>query len=302
MYKKLTYEYVKNQIEKEKYYLISTNYINNHTKLKIKCPKNHEFWMRWGNFKNGNRCPICKFESKKLTYEYVKEYIESFNYKLISNNYKSFNSKLKIECDKKHVYEVTWNYFKKGHRCSVCFFESKKLTYNYIKEYVKSINYKLEDVEYISCKTKLKLRCPKGHKFDMSWSSIQQGHRCPICYRYNNNGSIPPNWENYTIEELNKLDIYRKCVLSLSNKNYRKYKKIINPNNLERSINKYHLDHIFSIIEGFRRDIPVKYIANPYNLQMLYSKKNIIKKDTCWQSEKKLYQGYAKFKKEKEKK
>lgn len=41
------------------YELLSTEYINNHTKLLFKCPKGHEFEMTWSNFQKGQRCSVC---------------------------------------------------------------------------------------------------------------------------------------------------------------------------------------------------------------------------------------------------
>jgi hypothetical protein len=43
----------------------------------------------------------------------------------------------------------------------------------------------------------------------------------------------------------------------------------INPNNFERSYWKYQLDHIYTIRDGFRNDIPAKIIGHWTNLQML---------------------------------
>lgn len=41
MPKKLTFEFVKEQFEKEGYKLLSTEYENAHTKLKVRCNKGH---------------------------------------------------------------------------------------------------------------------------------------------------------------------------------------------------------------------------------------------------------------------
>jgi len=41
-----------------------------------------------------------------LTYNYVKEYIESFNYTLLSTEYINAHVKLSICCDKGHKYSV----------------------------------------------------------------------------------------------------------------------------------------------------------------------------------------------------
>ena len=57
--KVLTYEEVKEYIENCGYKLLSKEYINNHTKLKLKCPKGHIFELRFNDFKNGQRCRQC---------------------------------------------------------------------------------------------------------------------------------------------------------------------------------------------------------------------------------------------------
>lgn len=57
---KYTYEYVKEQIEKEGYKLLSDSYLNTHEKLSIKCNKGHEYktsFYIWNHMKH--RCPEC---------------------------------------------------------------------------------------------------------------------------------------------------------------------------------------------------------------------------------------------------
>ena len=86
--KKKSYEEVKAYIESFGYELLSTEYINNSTKLDIICPKGHKFKMAYTNFQQGQRCPICADKSnadkQRLSYDEVKNYIERFGYKLLS--------------------------------------------------------------------------------------------------------------------------------------------------------------------------------------------------------------------------
>ena len=111
MSRKLTYEYVKEQIESEGYKLLSTEYINNKIKLKIQCPKGHIFYMSWANFKVGNRCSICSIESQRLVYKDVKEYIESYGYKLLSEKYINNHTKLEIRCPECHNFSMIFASF-----------------------------------------------------------------------------------------------------------------------------------------------------------------------------------------------
>jgi len=181
MPKKLTYSYVKEQINQTGYTLLSTTYINQSVKLKIQCDKNHVYKASFGHFKQGKRCPICA-NNIKYTYEYVKEYIESYGYALLSTEYVNARTKLKIQCDKGHVYYPIWTNFQKGHRCSVCS-KNKKLSFNYVKKQVKLVDgYSLlGDIESFN-KNKLKIKCDKGHVYETAWCNFNNKCKCPECY------------------------------------------------------------------------------------------------------------------------
>lgn len=72
-------------------------------------------------------------------------------------------------------------------------------------------------------------------------------------------------------------EMYKKKVYSLSESNYKKYIDIVNPNRVERGRREYHLDHIYSVLDGFKNNIPVHIISNPYNMQMLPFDENLRK-------------------------
>ena len=117
---KLTYSFIKGEIEKENYKLLSKEYINAHTKLQIKCDKGHIYNVKWHNFKSGNRCPHCAGKAKH-TYSYIKEQIESVEgYKLLSKEYINKNTNMNIQCNKGHIYKANWGHFRGGTRCPYC--------------------------------------------------------------------------------------------------------------------------------------------------------------------------------------
>jgi len=295
--RKLTYEYVKNSIEFFNFKLLSKEYKNSITKLKVQCNKGHIYEVTWGNFQSGKRCGTCC--GKYITHKDIKIKIESvIGYKLLSDNYINDRTKLKIKCNKDHIFYMNWDNFNQGSRCPICSQKliAKKLkhSYEYVKKQIEKEGYKLLSKKYINNNTYLKVECLKGHKYKTKFASFISGHRCPIC-------ACEDRCKNYTPNELKELKGYRANIVQLSNQNYCKYYYQINPKKLERSFRKYQLDHKFSVMAGFRLGIDPEIMANPYNLQMLWWKKNIIKSDKNWQSEKKLYQGYAKYTTEKEK-
>ena len=155
--KKLSYEEVKNYIESFGYKLLSKEYKNNHTKIEVQCPKGHKYDVTFGNFRNGKRCRKCAFKKlsndRKLSYDYVKKYIESFNYELLEETYIKSDIPMKMKCDKGHICYISWDNFKYGRRCKICKYEHLsekfKFTYKEVKEYISLNGFELLSKEYI---------------------------------------------------------------------------------------------------------------------------------------------------------
>ena len=117
---------------------------------------------------------------KKLNYIEVKQYIESFDYKLLSTNYINALTKLELQCPKDHIYFGVYGNFQQGIRCPECS-GLKRKTLRGVKEYIESFGYELLSTEYKNSKEKLELQCPKKHIFKMSYDCFQRGQRCPEC-------------------------------------------------------------------------------------------------------------------------
>ena len=187
--KKYTYEEVKEHIESIGYKLLSSEYKNNQSKLHMICDKNHDIYMTYSAIRQGKRCNVCarKEQGRKkiLPYEYVKEYIESRGYKLLSTEYTRNNKKLKLICDKGHEYEASFAHFQRGNRCPKCAIEKSseryRLDYNYVKSYIESYGYKLISKEYIKSDIKLDMICDKGHECSINWDNFKYGKRCGTC-------------------------------------------------------------------------------------------------------------------------
>lgn len=116
--KRLTYEEVKEYIESFGYKLISTEYINNRTPLKIICDEGHEIEMRFDNFKSGKRCKICA-NNVKYEKEQVESYLSEFNYTLLSE-YINCRDEIQVKCDQGHVYRTSSRSLKQDSRCALC--------------------------------------------------------------------------------------------------------------------------------------------------------------------------------------
>ena len=301
--KKHTIEELKKQtpIYATGYKLLSTTYKNTDIKIEFMCNKGHKFLMAWRCFNRGQRCPYCAGNAK-LTIKEVQDkmLIIAPSYKLLSTKYINNNTKMKFICDKNHSFEMNWANFTTGYRCPHCA-GNIKYSYEYVKEQIEVDGYKLLSTKYTGTFGKLKVKCTEGHIYYTTWNNFSVGKRCDACRRIYNRGKNHYKWQNYSKKDLENIYNYRNRISFLTNMNYSKYKFIINPKKLKRGFRSYHLDHIFTVMEGFRLNIDPEIISNPYNLQMLWWKKNIIKSDRNWQSEKKLYQGYARYTTEKRK-
>jgi len=139
-----TYEFIKNEIENKGYKLLSKKYQNALSKLKIQCPEGHNFEMRFNNFQQGQRCPICWKENKckdnrrRLTYEKVQKYFIDKRYTLLSNEYKNKNGYLEYNCPYGHYGKIKWNNFQQGQGCPICnkhngISKTEKEILNYVK-------------------------------------------------------------------------------------------------------------------------------------------------------------------------
>ena len=180
MPRKHSYEFVKHTIESQNYSLLSTEYTNSQTNLLIKCPKDHEFEMRFNGFKNGQRCPFC--QGKRLpTIEYIRKLCGERNIELLSTEISGYKDKLRMMCPEGHKFEQCWNNFQQGHGCFKCAKTTKK-TKEEIIQLIENKGYSILNIEnYENVHSKIKLKCGKDHVFETVCYSILKGHGCPEC-------------------------------------------------------------------------------------------------------------------------
>ena len=121
----------------------------------------------------------------KITYDYVKEYVESFGYILISKEYINSRTKLDMICDKGHKCSINWDNFKYGKRCKECnkLNQRKRFQHNYedVKAYVESLGFSLLSKNYSNRGELLNIKCSEGHEFSMTYKAFKRGGRCVVC-------------------------------------------------------------------------------------------------------------------------
>jgi DNA-directed RNA polymerase subunit RPC12/RpoP len=83
---KHTIEFVRNEVEKEGYSLLTPTYKNAYQTLRLKCPYNHEFNTRWGYWQQGYRCPKCSNNGVSIWEGVVKTFVSTTNKKFLEND------------------------------------------------------------------------------------------------------------------------------------------------------------------------------------------------------------------------
>jgi len=162
--------------EKEGYQLLSTEYVNAHTKLSFKCTKDHIYQMSLNTWNTGTRCGMC---DKNYLPKNVKELLKQQDIELLSTPLNACDRMhIKWPCghEKKVMY---YEFIKEGNDCKTCIRNKEEA--ERVVNYIVSFDYKVEDFNYKNAHEHLTLVCLKEHKFKITWTNFQQGHRCPTC-------------------------------------------------------------------------------------------------------------------------
>lgn len=139
------------------------------------------------NFKKGyNNCcsSQCANTFKTTNIKDIQQYINKFNYTLVSTDYKN-GDKLQIKCPEGHIYKSSWYNFQQGNRCPTCKrINSIKYTNEYIKDYAENKNYTVLENRFESSDDRIKLKCPEGHIYRVDFYSFIYGHECLKCKKH----------------------------------------------------------------------------------------------------------------------
>lgn len=123
--KRHSYNFIKDEIEKLEFSLLSESYKGTDSILKIKCQNDHIFSKRYHDFQNGSYCPKCsnlkKSEAQRFDYNSVVNTITSEGYVFLSNEYINCKRKIKMICPNGHPHSARFEDFKNGQRCRECY-------------------------------------------------------------------------------------------------------------------------------------------------------------------------------------
>ena len=143
-------------ISLEKYTLISKKYVNNTSKLKIKCNKDHSYNASWKEWKMGNRCPQCwedrRYPHNSFSLEKAKDILKSLNLTYISGDYENIDSILIFKDENGKIGKKSLKNIQKSPYAINRFTYSKPQ--EEIKEYILKLNFNIRYNDRIAIKPK----------------------------------------------------------------------------------------------------------------------------------------------------
>lgn len=274
--------------------LLSTEYKNNKTHLNYICSCGNESWIRFDHFIQGKRCQGCA-PNGKLTFEEVKKIFADKGCELLEDIYVNNRTKMKYKCSCGNISKNNvFNFLNSNGGCPNCD-GINRYDIKDVKKYFKEEGCELLEDVYVNNHTKMKYKCSCGNISKISFKTFKEGVRCKKCY-YIRARKIQEDLGNWLpLEDLDEYDLYYSVVYNMTNINYRKFKKSINPEKYPRGLKQYHIDHKYSVSSGFKNNVPPYILSHPYNLQMLPYRDNIIKRDSSSITLEELYENYFNY-------
>jgi len=182
-------EKIKALAEKKGGKCLSTEYINNKSRLEFECAEGHRWKAKPNNITaSGSWCLICSSKQRgkkrrdgiEIYYKIAKKH----GGKCLSTEYSNTNTKLKFECAQGHTFFIVPASLKAGYWCKQC---NKNIVQEKVLNELKIIAEKKNGIllskKYSHTVTQLKWQCAKGHIFLLAPRSIQNGAWCPQCYK-----------------------------------------------------------------------------------------------------------------------
>lgn len=146
--------------------------------IELQCKEGHKFQNKPSNIKGGTWCPFCIKIRVKSKDNYLR-FIQEKNGEALEE-YKGAQTKIKIKCDKGHIWKTSPLNICRGNWCNICSHNNVENAKNEFFEILKNKNGEALE-EYNGSKTKIKVKCDKGHIWETTPYIIKQNCWCTFC-------------------------------------------------------------------------------------------------------------------------
>jgi hypothetical protein len=210
------------------------------------------------------------------------EKIHGTTYDYSNVNYLGSNYKIEIICKIHGSFLQRPNDHIAGSGCSKCKGCHRVSQEDFIQRSNKihKDRYILDNANYLGRKKKVQIGCKIHGNFFITPSDFWNGVGCQQC-GFDQARLLKISKGIYNDPStMDEFLLYKRKVRSISERNFKKFHRDINPCNIKRSYH-WHLDHKFSIFEGFRNKVPPENIGHWQNLRLIERRVNQIKGSEC---------------------
>lgn len=199
--------------------------------------------------------------------------IKKYHSNLLYDKFEYTNCKTKviIGCNIHGYFEKYPNDMKNGRGgCPKCNNSFHRTPNDFIIDLAKLHPHIKCNSEYKNSNIKLSFTCTThNYTFKSQPYSILAGHlNCPECYSYKQNKTRADRGQIPDPTSKTEYELYRRAVWRFSN---RTYKEKMNEQVRDRH---NHLDHVLSIVEGFKNNVAPEIMGSIYNLRIISGQAN----------------------------
>jgi succinate dehydrogenase flavin-adding protein (antitoxin of CptAB toxin-antitoxin module) len=161
---------------------LSTEYINNHSKLLWQCREGHQWPAVPNNISKGSWCPVCAGNTKN-SIEHMQEIAAGRGGKCLSTEYISNKTKLLWQCQRGHKWKAVPANIKTGQWCPRCAdpHKGRRGTLEQMQQLARDRGGLCLSTAYVNTTSKLLWQCHRGHKWKAVPHNIKKGRWCPRC-------------------------------------------------------------------------------------------------------------------------
>lgn len=229
MKNKHSYEYVKDLFKIEGCELLSTEYVNNRTKLNYICKCGEPARATLDKFKKGQRCMSCGkkelSEARKTPFDEVKQTFIDAGCLLLSEKYVNSQAKLSYVCSCGETNEIAFSKFKMGQRCFECGVrktaDARRRSIGEIRSIFEELGCALLSTEYKGTDSPLRFTCGCG---EMGHKRISDFMKSPQCIKCGNSERVEIS--RYKLDEVVEMFAERGC--KFSDESYTNSKTLLN--------------------------------------------------------------------------
>ena len=226
--------------------------------------------MAWNGAGKGIRSPFRK-TTDQIIEEFKKVHGDLFLYDKV--DYVNSDTKVSIGCRQHGYFLKLPNDLKRGTGCPKCKGNYRRSHSEFVNE-ISKIHPNIKVVgQYKNAQTKIMFEClDHNYEFISQPMSLLAGHHgCKECNLTKQLSTKVSKGLITDPKQLPEFEIYKRAVWRYSNLTYKTYLSGQTRDRLN------HLDHILSIVDGFKNNIDPKILGSVHNLRIISGTANRIK-------------------------